>query len=149
MILELHRGQVLEVTVSTPFSRHGTIRQQDIQACNIARSAIAKSLVLEARRTAVLVSAIISNISANLLPSKPIEDLWKDLQNDATLRQIRSRTDANVDAFPQFTGWVEGARRHMASGETTRMENEIGFRIYTHLTFGNCKRLARLHLIPA
>ena len=133
----------------TPYSRYGTIRQQDIQACNIARSAIANSLALEARRTAVLVSAIISNITANLLPPTPIEDLWKDIQNDATLRQIRSRTDANVDAFSQFAGWVEGARRHMASDERTRMHNEIGFRVYTYLSFGNCKRLARLHLTPA
>ncbi len=133
----------------TPYSRYGTIRQQDIQACNIARSAIAKSLALEARRTAVLVSAIISNITANLLAPKPIEDLWKDIQNDATLRQIRSNTDANVDDFTQFAGWVEGARRHLASDEKKRIETEVGFRIYTYLTFGNCQRLARLHLIPA
>ena len=135
--------------MSTPYSRHGTIRQQDIQACNIARSAIANSLALEARRTAVLVSAIISNITANLLPPRPVEDLWKDIQNDTTLRQIRGRTDANVDAYRQFAGWVEGARRHMASDERNRMETEIGFRIYTYLRFGSCKRLARLRLIPA
>ena len=133
----------------TPYSRYGTIRQQDIQACNIARSAIANSLALEARRTAVLVSALISKITGNMLAPKPIEDLWKDIQNDATLRQLRGITDANVADFTQFAGWVEGARRHLASDEKKRLETEVGFRIYTRLHFGNCKRLARLHLIPA
>jgi hypothetical protein len=135
--------------VYTPYSRHGTIRQQDIQACNIARSAIAKSLALEARRTAVLVSALIHNITANLLAPKPIEDLWKHIENDATLRQIRSRTDANVDDFCQFAGWVKGARRQLASDEKNRMDKEIGFRIYTYVHFGPWSRLTRLHLIPA
>ena len=133
----------------TPYGRYGTIRQQDIQACNIARSAIANSLALEARRTAVLVSALISKIKANLLAPKPLDDLWRDIQNDSTLRQLRGTTDANVDDFSQFAGWVEGARRHLASDEKKRLENEVGFRIYTQLHFGNCTRLARLHLIPA
>jgi len=84
-----------------------------------------------------------------MLAPKPIEDLWKDIQNDASLRQLRSTTDANVDDFNQFAGWVEGARRHLASDETKRLEIEVGFRIYTQLQFGNCKRLARLHLLPA
>jgi len=135
--------------VYTPYGRYGTIRQQDIQACNIARSAIANSLALEARRTAVLVSALISKIKANLLAPKPLDDLWRDIQNDSTLRQLRGTTDANVDDFSQFAGWVEGARRHLASDEKKRLENEVGFRIYTQLHFGNCTRLARLHLIPA
>lgn len=133
----------------TPYSRYGTIRQQDIQACNIARSAIAHSLSLEARRTAVLISAIISKIKGNILAPKPIEDLWNDIQNDVTLRQLRSTTDANVDDFSQFAGWVEGARRHLASDEKKRLDTEVGFCIYTHLHFGNYKRLARLHWIPA
>ena len=133
----------------TPYSRCGTIRQQDIQARNVARSAIETSLSLEARRTAVLVTALISNITGNVLPPKPIEDLWKDIQNDATLRRLQGSTDANVDDFTQFAGWVDGARRHLASDEKKRLESEVGFRIYTHLHFGNCKRLARLHLIPA
>ena len=135
--------------MNTPYSRYGTIRQQDIQACNIARSAIANSLALEARRTAVLVSAIIRQITGNMLAPKPIEDLWSDIQNDASLRQLRSTTDANVDDFNQFAGWVEGARRHLSSDEKKRLETEVGFRIYTQLHFGNCKRLARLHLVPA
>jgi len=135
--------------VNTPYSRYGTIRQQDIQACNIARSAIANSLALEAQRTAVLVSAIIRQITGNILAPKPIEDLWRDIQNDASLRQLRSTTDANVDDFNQFAGWVAGARRHLSSDEKKRLETEVGFRIYTQLHFGNCKRLARLHLSPA
>lgn len=132
----------------TPYSRQGTIRQQDNQACNIARSAIAGSLALEARRTAVLVSALIANIILNQASPKSIEDLWKDIQSDRTLRTIRSKTDANVDAYCQFNGWVQGARRNVADEEKKRMEDEIGFRIYTH-QFANCKRLARLHLISA
>lgn len=39
-----------------PFTSNGTIRQEDIQACNIARSAIARSLAQEARQTALLVT---------------------------------------------------------------------------------------------
>ena len=135
--------------MNTPYSRCGTIRQQDIQACNIARSAIANSLALEAQRTAVLVSAIITQITGNILAPKPIEDLWRDIQNDASLCQLRSITDANVAAFNQFAGWVAGARRHITSDEKKRLETEVGFRIYTQLHFGNCKRLARLHLSPA
>lgn len=132
----------------SPFSRKGTIRQQDIQACNIARSAIARSLALEARRTAVLVSAIIHNVMLNRVTPKSVEDLWKAVQNDAILRELRSRTDANVDSYSQFSGWVDGERRNLASDEQRRLDDEIGFRIYTH-QFGNCVRLARLHLISA
>ena len=138
----------MEVNVYTPYSRQGTIRQQDKQACNIARSAIAGSLALEARRTALLVSAIIAKIILSQATPKPIEDLWKDIQNDPTLRTIRSKTNANVDAYCQFNGWVQGSRRNVADEEKKRMEDEIGFRIYTH-QFGNCKRLAQLHLVPA
>ena len=133
----------------TPYSRGGTIREQDIQACNIARSTIASSLALEARRTAVLVTALISKINGNVLPPKPIEDLWKDIQDDSILRQLRCSTDTTVDDFPQFAGWVDGARRHLASDEKHRLESEVGFRIYTQLHFGNCKRVARLHLTAA
>jgi hypothetical protein len=134
--------------VYSPFSRKGTIRQQDTQACNIARSAIARSLALEARRTTLLVSAMIRKVTLNQLTPKPIEDLWKDVQNDVILRLLRGKTDANVDAYCQFSGWVEGERRNLASDEKRRMDDEIGFRIYTH-RFGNCTRLGRLHLIPA
>ena len=48
----------------------------------------------------------------------------------------------------QFAGWVAGSTPKYPDEEETKMEDEIGFRIYTH-QFGNCKRLARLHLIPA
>lgn len=132
----------------SPFSRKGTIRQQDHQACNIARSAIARSLELEARRTAVLVSAIIQNVMLNRVTPKSVDALWKVVQNDGILRQLRSTTDANVDSYSQFSGWVDGARRNLASDEQRRLDDEIGFRIYTH-QFGNCARLARLHLISA
>ncbi len=84
----------------------------------------------------------------NQATPKPIEELWTDIQNDATLREIRDRTDANVDAYRQFAGWVQGERRNIAYDQKRRMDDEIGFRIYTQ-RFGNCKRLLRLHLIPA
>jgi hypothetical protein len=138
----------LEVIVYSPFSRKGTIRQQDIQACNIARSAIARSLEFEARRTAVLVSAIIQNVMLNRVTPRSVEELWQAVQDDVILRQIRSRTDANVDSYSRFSGWVDGARRNLATIEQRRLNDEIGFRIYTH-QFGNCARLARLHLISA
>ena len=132
----------------TPFSRQGTIRQQDIQACNITRSAIARSLVLEAQRTAVLVAAIICKVQTNQMTPKPLEDLWKSILNDPILRELRSRTDAHVDGYSQFVGWVNGERRNVASDEQRRLDDEIGFRIYTH-RFGNCSRRARLRLVLA
>ena len=132
----------------TPFSRHGTIRQQDIQACNITRSAIARSLVLEARRTAVLVTTIICKIHTNQMTPTSIEALWNDILNDSTLCELRRRTDANVDAYSCFVGWVEAERRNLASDEKRRLDDEIGFRIYTH-RFRHCKPLPRLHLLPA
>lgn len=132
----------------TPFSRQGTIHQQDIQACNITRSAIARSLVLEARRTTLLVTTIICKINDNQMTPKSIEALWNDVLNDSTLCELRRRTDANVDTYSRFVGWVDAARRNLASDEKRRLDDEIGFRIYTH-RFGPCKRLAHLHLLPA
>jgi hypothetical protein len=138
----------LEVIVYTPFSRKGTIRQQDIQACNITRSVIARSLEFEARRTTVLVNALICKIQTNQMSPNSIEALWNVILNDSTLRELRRRTDANVDGYCRFNGWVEGVRRNLASDEKRRLEDEIGFRVYTY-RFGHCRRAARLHLIPA
>jgi len=90
--------------VYTPFSRQGTIRQQDIQACNITRSAIARSLVLEARRTTLLVTTIICKVHNNQMTPKSIEALQNDILNDSTLRELRRRTDANVDTYSCFVG---------------------------------------------
>ena len=63
----------------TPFSNDGTIRQQGIQARNIARHAIAKAIAEEAQRTGVLVSNTIGRITMNQLAPKSVEDLWNDI----------------------------------------------------------------------
>ena len=73
----------------TPFSNDGTIRQQGIQARNIARQAIAKAIAEEAERTGVLVSNIIRRITMNQLAPKSVEDLWNDIQMDGTLAMIQ------------------------------------------------------------
>lgn len=132
----------------SPYGRQGTIRQQDNQACNIARSAIARSLALEAQRTAVIVSTIIGRIMLNNATPSPIENLWTAIQNDATLRAIMVRTDAHTDAYKQFAGWVQGERRNIEYEQKKRLDDEIGFRIFAQ-RFGNNPRLVRLHLIPA
>jgi hypothetical protein len=134
--------------MSSPYGRGGTIRQQDNQACNIARSAIARSLALEAQRTGVIVSAIIAKIMLNQATPAPIDNLWTRIQNDATLREIKAKTDANIDAYRQFAGWVQGERRNIEYDQKRRLDDEIGFRIFAQ-RFGNNPRLVRLHLIPA
>lgn len=131
-----------------PFTSNGTIRQEDIQACNIARSAIARSLAQEARQTALLVTSIIGKIMMREAVALPVEDLWKQVQNNAELRAITRITNANVDAYSQFSGWVVGERLNIAYNQKTRLESALGNRIFQR-RFGNCERLCRLHLIPA
>ena len=86
----------------TPFSNDGTIRQQGIQARNIARHAIAKAIAEEAQRTGVLVSNTIGRITMNQLAPKSVEDLWNDIQMDETLAMIQRKADANVADYPGF-----------------------------------------------
>jgi hypothetical protein len=129
----------------SPFSSSGTIRQEDIFACNIARSAIARSLALEARKTELLVSDL---ITTNETITLPIADLWKQIQADATLRSFARNTDAHVDAYTQFAGWVEGARSRLAYIQKRRLLTAFGPRLHAH-RFRNSDRLTRLHLLVA
>ena len=128
-----------------PFSSSGTIRQEDIFACNIARSAIARSLALEARKTELLVSDLIGK---NKPITLPIADLWTQLQADATLRSFARNTDAHVDAYTQFAGWVQGARSRLAYTQKQRLLTAFGPRLDAH-RFRNSDRLSRLHLLVA
>lgn len=134
--------------MSSPYSSNGNIRQQDRQACNIARSAIAQYLALEARQTAVIVSSTIGRILLNQETARPLDEIWKQIQNHPDLRLITRKADANVDDYRQFAGWVNGERRNIANVEKKRLEDEVGFRIFT-ARFGNCVRLQKLHLAPA
>ena len=84
----------------TPFSNDGTIRQQGIQARNIARHAIAKAIAEEAQRTGVLVSNTISRITMNQLAPKSVEDLWNDIQMDESLAMIQRKADAMSLTIP-------------------------------------------------
>ena len=127
----------------TPFSNHGTIRQEDVVACNVARSAITRSLALEARRTAILVTNLISRTHPRTLT---IADLWTQIHNDPSLRSIVSKTDAYVDAYMQFAGWVKGARSRVAYAQTLRLSTALDQQIYAH-RFRNSDRLTRLHLL--
>ena len=126
----------------SPFSTNGTIRQEDIFACNIARSTIARSLALEARTTDLLVTTLISRNEPLTLP---VADLWKQIQADATLLSFVRNTDAHVDAYTQFAGWVRAARLRLAYTQTQRLIRAFGPRIHAH-RFRNSDRLSRLHL---
>ena len=131
---------------TSPYTSNGTIRQEDIHACNIARSAIARSLALEARHTALLVSSLISSILSNQAPLLPIDDLWSTIQGNAALRAIACQTDANVDDYSQFAGWVKGRRSHVAYAQKARLNAVFERRLYAQ-RFGNSVRLTRLHLV--
>lgn len=129
----------------SPFSNTGTIRQEDIFACNIARSAIARSLALEARKTELLVNDLIARNEPLTLP---IADLWKQIQDNATLCSFVRTTDAHVDAYTQFAGWVRGARSRLAYIQKLRLTTAFGPRLQAH-RFRNSDRLTRLHLSAA
>ena len=127
----------------TPFSNHGTIRQQDIQACNIARSAIARFLDIEARYTALLVTQLITKTHP---PTLTVATLWTLIQNNVSLRSTVSKTDAYVAAYMQFSGWVTGARLRVAHAQQLRLTTAFGPRLYAN-RIRNSDRLTRLHLL--
>lgn len=128
-----------------PYTSNGTNRQEDIHACNIARSAIERSLALEAHHTALLVATLISAVLSNRAPLRPINDLWKQIQDHPSLRAVVRHTDANVADYNQFSGWVKGRRSHVASTQKSRLNDVFGGRLLTQ-RFGNSVRLTRLHL---
>lgn len=131
-----------------PFSTNGTIRQEDIQASNIARSTIARSLAQEAQRTAILVDLILEQVSQNRLNSRSVDQLWADLQNDAHLQQIRQKADANASDYPNFAGWLNGQRLNLETAQRIRLAASMNERIFQR-RFGNCLKLQKLHLVPA
>ncbi len=127
------------------FSSHGTIRQEDIFACNIARSAIARSLALEASHTEFLVT---DTIARNQADNLPIAVLWMRIQSNSNLRSIVGKTDAHVDAYSQFATWVKGARSRLAHAQKSRLTAAFGPRLNAH-RFRNGDRLTRLHLLAS
>ena len=130
-----------------PYSSNGTIRQEDIHAYNIARSTIERSLALEAQHTALLVATLITAVLSNKAPLRPINELWKQIQEHPSLRAIVRQTDVNVADYNQFAGWVKGRRLHVASIQKSRLHDAFAARLFTH-RFGNSVRLKRLHLLP-
>ena len=131
--------------VMGPFTSNGTNRQEDFHACNIARSAIARSLAFEARHTELLVSDTIARNHSNTLP---IADLWARIQADSALRSYVRHTDEYVDAYSQFAGWVKGFRSTLAYAQKVRLTAEFGERLHAR-RFRNSDRLTRLHLLGA
>ncbi len=127
------------------FSSDGTIRQEDLFACNIARSAIARSLALEARHTEFLVT---DTIARNQADNLPIAVLWMRIQSNSNLRSIVGKTDAHVDAYSQFATWVKGARSSLAHAQKSRLTAAFGPRLQAH-RFRNGDRLTRLHLLAS
>ena len=127
------------------YSREGTIRQEDIFACNIARSAIARSLALEARHTELLVT---DTLARNPVTTLTIAVLWLRIQSNSNLRAIVSKTDAHVDAYSQFAPWVRRVRSRLAHAQKLRLTTAFGPRLHAH-RFRNSDRLARLHLLAS
>ena len=107
------------------YTTNGTIRQQDFEACNIARSAIARSLAHETLTTTTLVTKLIALLVTSTALVASVDDLWARLQNNSDLRLIMNTTDANVDAFTQYSGWVNGARFALASAQKSRLSRAL------------------------
>lgn len=107
------------------YTTNGTIRQQDFEARNIARSAIARSLAKETLTTTALVTRLIALLVTSTALVASVDDLWARLQNNSDLRLIMNTTDANVDAFTQYSGWVNGARFALASAQKSRLSRAL------------------------
>jgi hypothetical protein len=112
-----------------PYTINGTIRQQDFEARNIARSAIARSLAQEAKHTTILVTLLITKLATSTALIASIDDLWTRLQNNPDLRLVMNKTDVTVDAFTQFSGWVNGARFALASAQKRRLTRALRIRL--------------------
>src|ERR1044072_2093305 len=97
-------------SIMSAYTTNGTIKQQDFEARNIARSAIARSLAQEAKYTSILVTLLITHLVTSSALIASIDDLWTRLQNNSDLRLLMNTTDANVDAFNQFSGRSEERR---------------------------------------
>ena len=107
------------------YTTTGTIRQQDFEARNIARSVIARSLAQETLKTTALVTRLIALLVTRTALVASVDDLWTRLQNNSDLRLIMNTTDANVDAFSQYSGWVNGARFALASVQKSRLSRAL------------------------
>jgi hypothetical protein len=112
-----------------PYTTNGTIRQQDFEARNIARSAIARSLTQEANHTTILVTLLITQLVTSTTLIASIDDLWTRLQNNSDLRLLMNKTDVTVDAFTQFSGWVNRARFALASAQKRRLTHALRIRL--------------------
>ena len=121
------------------YTTNGTIKQQDFEARNIARSAIARSLAQEAKYTSILVTLLITHLVTSSALITSIDDLWTRLQNNSDLRLLMNTTDANVDAFNQFSGWVNGARFALACAQKRRLTRALQTRL-SRQHFGNSVR---------
>ena len=128
----------------TPYTTNGTIRQQDFEARNIARSAITRSLAQEGTHTTLLVTLLINHFLTSTALIAPIDDLWNRVQNNSDLRVLMNTTDANVDAFTQFSGWVNGARFALACVQKRRLTRALQTRL-SQQRFGNCVRPSSPH----
>lgn len=128
-----------EVTIMSVYTTTGTIRVQDTEARNIARSVIARSLAQEATQTAILVTRLIALLVTSTALIASVDDLWTRLQNHSALRNVMTTTDANVDAFSQFSDWVNGARFAVASVQKSRLSRALNDRLFQQ-RFRSCVR---------
>jgi hypothetical protein len=133
--------------MNSPYS-NGSIRQQDIASRNHARNEISRMLAIEATRAAVMVAYVIGRIQQQLQAPKSADALWNDIVNSAQLVPVRRKADDNVADYPQFSGWVNGQRQQIESAKKERLR-ELLEPFDFQRRFGNCKRLEKLHLIPA
>ena len=128
-----------------PYTTNGTIRQQDFEARNIARSAIARSLAQEANYITILVTLLITQLVTSTALIASVDDLWTRLQTNSDLRLLMNKTDLTVDAFTQFSGWVNGARFALASAQKRRLTRALQNRL-SQQSLGNSVRSSSRYL---
>lgn len=130
------------------YTNNGTIRAQDNEARNIARSVIKRSLAQEANQTAILVTRLIALLLTSTALIASVDDLWTRLQTHSALRNVMTITDANVDAFSQFSDWVNDARFAVASAQKSRLSRALHDRLLQQ-RFRSCIRpSSAYHSVP-
>jgi hypothetical protein len=126
----------------SPFNSNGSIRQQDVQARNIARQTISQALAYEAQRTATLVTNLIGKILDLSEEKQPVDELWNQVQTSPQLATIKTKADANVADYPEFARWVSGHRAVIERQHKNRIAQVVG-PIETQRRYANAHVLSR------
>ena len=113
----------------TPFS-NGDIRQQEIQARNVARQRIAEAIAREIRRTDFLVDCVVELVKGRGMKATTVDQIWTKLQLDSPLNDIRLIADTNVADYPGFAPWLNGQRLTLQTKAKLRLGSELNDAMY-------------------